>query len=208
MLSVRLYKKYTMLHGFMTRLIRKKHFLGSGRLYSDSNCRLILAKNSNIYIQSKLKLSANSMCLNGRSSIIRIDQGGKIKIMDEASIFYGADIIVFKNAELQIGKSFINSDCKIRCHRSITIGDGCAISHDLTIMDSDAHYLNGDNHTAPVVIGDHVWIGSRVMILNGVTIGEGAVIAAGSVVTKDIPAYAVTAGVPARVIEEHVEWSE
>lgn len=208
MLSVRLYKKYTVLHGLITMFLHKKHFQGSGRLYSDNNCRFIFDKNSNIYIQSKLMLSANSMCHNGRSSIIRIDQGGKIEITDEASVFYGADIIVFKNAKLQIGKSFINSDCKIRCHQSITIGDGCAISHDLTIMDSDAHYLNGDNHTAPIVVGNHVWIGSGVMLLNGVTIGDGAVIAAGSVVTKNIPAHAIAAGIPAKVIGENVEWSE
>lgn len=208
MLSVRLYKKYTALHGSIIKLIHKKHFCGNGKLSSDRNCRFILDKNSQIHIQSKLNLSGNSMCLNGRSSIIRIDQNGKIKITDETSIFYGADIIVFKNARLQIGKSFINSDCKIRCHLSITIGDGCAISHDLTIMDSDAHYLNGDNHTAPVVIGNHVWIGSKVIILSGVTIGEGAVIAAGAVVTKDIPPHALAVGVPARVIEKQVTWSE
>ena len=50
-------------------------------------------------------------------------------------------------------------------------------------------------------IGNDVWIGERAMILNGVTIGDGAVIGAGAVVTKDIPPYAVAAGVPARVVK-------
>lgn len=52
-----------------------------------------------------------------------------------------------------------------------------------------------------VVIGNDVWIGARVVIRRGVTIGDGAIIGAGSVVTRDIPPYAIAAGVPARVIK-------
>lgn len=53
-----------------------------------------------------------------------------------------------------------------------------------------------------VTIGHDVWIGARVTILDGVSIGTGAVIAAGSIVTKDVPAYSVVAGVPARIIKD------
>ena len=53
----------------------------------------------------------------------------------------------------------------------------------------------------PVIIGKDVWIGDKATILPGVTIGEGAVIAANSVVTKDVPAYSVVAGNPAKVIK-------
>lgn len=52
-----------------------------------------------------------------------------------------------------------------------------------------------------VVIGNDVWIGSRAMILGGVNIGDGAVVGAGAIVTKDVPAYAIVAGVPARIIK-------
>lgn len=51
------------------------------------------------------------------------------------------------------------------------------------------------------IIGDGCWIGSRAMIMQGVTLGEGAVVATGAVVTKDVPAYAIVAGVPAQVIK-------
>ncbi len=54
---------------------------------------------------------------------------------------------------------------------------------------------------AKVNIGNDVWIGSRVIVLGGVKIGDGAVIAAGAIVTKDVPAYAISGGVPAKVIK-------
>ena len=52
-----------------------------------------------------------------------------------------------------------------------------------------------------VVIGDDVWVGTRSIILPGVTLGKGSIVGAGSVVTKDVPAYAIVAGNPARVIK-------
>lgn len=53
-----------------------------------------------------------------------------------------------------------------------------------------------------VTIGNNVWIGDKATILPAVTIGDGAVIAANSVVTKDVPAYSVVAGNPAKVIKQ------
>lgn len=57
-------------------------------------------------------------------------------------------------------------------------------------------------------IGNDVWIGARAIVLDGVTIGDGAIIGAGSVITKDVPAYAVVAGVPARVLRFRFEPEE
>lgn len=51
-----------------------------------------------------------------------------------------------------------------------------------------------------ITIGSDVWIGANCLILGGVTIGEGAVVAGGSVVTRPVPAFAIVAGVPARII--------
>ena len=55
---------------------------------------------------------------------------------------------------------------------------------------------------APVAIEDDVWLGTHVVVLPGVTIGKGAIVAAGAVVNKDIPAYEIWGGVPAKFIKE------
>ena len=57
-------------------------------------------------------------------------------------------------------------------------------------------------------IGNDAWIGSRAIVLDGVSIGDGAIVGAGAVVTKDVPAYAVVGGVPARVIRYRFETAE
>jgi acetyltransferase-like isoleucine patch superfamily enzyme len=53
---------------------------------------------------------------------------------------------------------------------------------------------------APVIIEDHVWIGSRAIILPGVVVGHHSVIGAGSVVAKDVPANCLAVGSPARIV--------
>ncbi|MET3409944.1 MULTISPECIES: CatB-related O-acetyltransferase [Methylobacterium] len=64
----------------------------------------------------------------------------------------------------------------------------------------DFHASRGD-----VVIGHDVWLGSGCMILSGVTVGHGAVVAARAVVTRDVPAYAVVAGNPAKVVRHRFD---
>ena len=68
-------------------------------------------------------------------------------------------------------------------------------------MDTVAEGEKRPQDDRDVVIGDDVWIGTRAIILHGVTIGRGAVVAAGAVVTKDVPPYAIVAGVPARIVK-------
>lgn len=55
-------------------------------------------------------------------------------------------------------------------------------------------------------IGNKVWIATNALVLPGVNVGDGAIVAAGAVVTKDVPAKCMVAGVPARVVKENVEW--
>jgi len=128
-------------------IIHKRHIVG--KLYIKGKTYFRFGKGAKIKSNDILVLGDDSIKYKVRPSLIRIDDNATL-INDSSSIYYGADIILFKGSTLKIGNSFINSNCKIRCHQSITIGDDCAISHDFTVMDSNAHSLNSDKKTLPV----------------------------------------------------------
>lgn len=178
---------------------------GRGKIGLCSGDCLKIDRTAKLALKGNLHLNNDKEGNNGRSSILRMDANSTL-VCQNFSFTYGADVILFKNSKLVLGNSYLNSNCKIRCHNLITIGDDCVISHDFTVMDSDAHELDGSRNTNPVHIGNHVWIGTRVTILNGVTVGNGAVIAAGSVVTKDVAPNSLVGGVPAKMIKSKVEW--
>lgn len=200
-------KYLNIVRALIIRILYQSHISGRKSIINSHGDYLKLARNSKLILNGYLSLNVNRMGRNGRSSILRMDENSVLEC-GGFDFMYGADIILFKGAHLTLGKgSFINSDCKIRCHQEITIGEGCAISHDFTVMDSDAHEIEGSEKTKPVHIGNHVWIGTRVTILKGVTVGDGAVIAAGAVVVKDVPAGSIVGGVPAKVIREKTGWN-
>ena len=93
---------------------------------------------------------------------------------------------------------------------TVTIGDNVVIGPNVTIssVSHPVHWRSRSTGsgfpitTAPVKIGNNVWIGAGAIILMGVTIGDGSVIGAGSVVTKDIPANCIAVGTPCKVLRE------
>ena len=181
--------------------------MGNGRVYHKANDHIYMNKNSKMNLNGQLIIGANAHSKDRKSSVFRFDENSKLTLLGNFKFMYDADVVLFKGAELELGNdSFINSNCKIRCHNKISIGNGCAISHDFTVMDSDVHKLNGTISNGAVSIGNHVWIGTRVTILKGVSIGDGAVVSACSLVTRDVPAGALVGGIPARVIKEKVSW--
>jgi len=113
-------------------------------------------------------------------------------------------LAVFKGAEISIGNDTFINGARIASKSKITIGNHVHIAPEVVIMDSDFHDisdLDSDGLSSEITIGNKVWIATRAMILKGVTIGDGAVIAAGAIVTKNVEAYTVVGGVPARLIK-------
>lgn len=111
-----------------------------------------------------------------------------------------------KNTRLGKG-TFVNHNCYFMDGAPITIGQNVFIgpycgfytaTHPLTYAERN----KGLEKALPITVGDNCWFGANVSVMPGVKIGSGCVIAAGSVVTKDLPANCVAAGVPAAVKKE------
>lgn len=98
----------------------------------------------------------------------------------------------------------IGDSCFLDGRSGLTIGNNVNLGSHVSIYTRE-HDVNSPVFAetgGPVSIGDYAWVSSHTIILPGVTIGEGAVVAAGAVVTKDVPAFAIAGGVPAKVVGE------
>lgn len=86
----------------------------------------------------------------------------------------------------------------------ITLEDNAVLGPGVVLLTASHDYtsLRLPDISGPIMIGRHAWVGAKSIILPGVRIGEGAVIGAGSIVTKDVPAYCIAVGNPARVIKD------
>ncbi len=133
-----------------------------------------------------------------------------ISLGDNMVIKTGAKICACnENAHISIGnRTTFGYHSFIFASEKVEIGDDCLIAPFVYIVDSDhgierAKKINMQpNQTAPIKIGNDVWIGTGVKVLKGVTIGNGAVIASGALVKDDVEAYAIVGGIPARKISE------
>ena len=204
--NIHLLKFKNLMINLKTKGIRKN----MSRIFLFGSCGYAIDKSAKINLNNG-HLSINRYVTKKDPFIgnIELYENSEINVDHTFFIHSGCDVMVFKNAKLNLGSGYINRYAKIRCYSAITIGNDVAISENVSIWDSDAHTIKGKEHfaTQTVVIGNHVWIGANVTILKGVTIGNDAIIASGSVVTKDIPAKCLAAGIPAKVIRENVKWN-
>lgn len=124
-----------------------------------------------------------------------------VKIGKGSSIHMGANF--YNPSGVEVGEdSILGSKIFLDGRDQLKIGNHVDIASEVMIYNAE-HDINSDKFeaiTAPVVIGDYVFIGPRVIILPGVKIGKGAIVAAGAVVTKDVPEYSMVGGVPAKEI--------
>jgi acetyltransferase-like isoleucine patch superfamily enzyme len=132
-------------------------------------------------------------------------------------VFIGADCLLdnsiigdntYFNFKTKVNNSIIGKFCSIGSN--VKIGVGSHPTH--MVSTHPAFYANNKGFETfadkmyyheeheKIIIGNDVWIGSDVTILNNVKIGNGAIIALGSIVTKDIPDYAIVAGIPAKIV--------
>ena len=155
--------------------------------------------------------------------------GGRLKLDGLAFVGPGVVLQVGKEAQLELGRwSWIGHGTKIRAHEGrvsigaktvmgqectissfqhVKIGRECVIADRVMFIDFDHGVVEVDRpirlqgiYKRDVNVGNNVWIGYGACILRGVTVGDNAIIGTNSVVTKDVPANAVVAGLPAKLI--------
>lgn len=152
--------------------------------------------------------------MNTKNKILNTLLGGKGKNLWITAPFfvdYGNNIYFGNNCE-------VNMNCTFLDDNKIIIGNNALIAPNVQIYTAfhptnakdrfgktkeDGSFEFCKTKTAPVVIGDNVWIGGGAIIMPGVTIGDNVVIGAGSVVTKDIASNKVAYGNPCRVVREN-----
>jgi acetyltransferase-like isoleucine patch superfamily enzyme len=123
--------------------------------------------------------------------------------------------------QVQIGaKTVIGQECTISAYQRVRIGEQCVIADRAMFIDFDHGVVEVERpirvqgiYKRDVEVGSNVWIGYGACILRGVSVGDNAIVGTNSVVTKDVPANAVVAGIPARIIRmreapEHLRWPD
>lgn len=179
-----------------------------------AHCRIERHRTARLEIAGRLFLgtfepAVGRIAAHDASTQIRLAASAVLRCQGTVHLGPGVRVTVGPNARLEIGDgTYVTCDSLIIAASSIRIGAACAISWGVQILDTNFHKPAGDRSgPAPVEIEDHVWIASNVTILKGVRVGRGSIVAAGAVVTKDVPARSLVAGIPARVVKSDVDWS-
>ncbi|MEL6971366.1 MAG: acyltransferase [Bacteroidota bacterium] len=160
------------------------------------------------YYGSRFRCTQLSMI--GSNCGVHISKQGQIKCAGRIVVNDHVMLQTQASGVLQLGKRFvINRYSRIVAYERIEIGDHVTIGQMVSILDHDHHYdmqegqlrLSGYD-TAPIKIGNNVWIADKVTILRGVTIGNNVVIAANAVINRDVPDGLIVGGVPAKILKE------
>jgi acetyltransferase-like isoleucine patch superfamily enzyme len=151
-------------------------------------------KNTLIYIRGNHhRLIIKNNCYVGAGELWIEDNNGSLFI-DEYSTAEHVHLAVTEPYSVLE----IHRDCMLAKYVEIRTGD----SHSIIDINTGKRI----NKAGSVCLQQHVWVGAHAKILKGVTIGNNAIIATASVVTADVPAYSIAAGVPAKVIRSGTDW--
>ena len=156
----------------------------------------------------------------GRRLEIQIAPGARVRFGRFVWIGDGSKIRCHEG-EVEIGaKTVMGQECTISAYRRVRIGEQCVIADRAMFIDFDHGVVEVERpirlqgiYMRDVEVGSNVWIGYGACILRGVRVGDNAIVGTNTVVTKDVPANAVVAGSPARIIRmrdtpERLRWPD
>ena len=165
-----------------------------------------------IQFTSPIALVGQPICSRYPGSFISLGSGVTLDSAIRSNRLGGFSPCVVRTvtptARIQLGDRVGLSNSVIVAGNTIEIGQDTILGSGVMILDNDFHVMGTgfswvsecSTNSKPIKIGRGCFIGSRSMILKGVTLGDRAIIGAGAVVTKDVPAYSLAAGNPARIV--------
>ena len=149
---------------------------------------------------------------------LQIARRGRVELGRFVWIGHGSKIRCHQGV-VEIGaKTVLGQECTISAYERVRIGEQCVIADRAMFIDFDHGVVEVERpirlqgiYTRPVEVGSNVWVGYGACILRGVRVGDNSIIGTNCVVTKDVPANAVVAGVPARIVRmreapERLRW--
>ncbi len=181
------------------------------KIIRDKGCYIIpfrgtvinMQKGAKIVLHENLSICVDRMSGSKQQAYLLMRKDSIFVVNGKVNQTYGSTIEIHENAELTMGRTFVNSGAVIIAAKKINIGEEVLVSRNVMIYDADHHKIvdengNETNQAKPTIIGNHVWIGIGSKVLRGSKIEDGAVIAAGSVVMGRIKAGTTGMGYPAR----------
>jgi acetyltransferase-like isoleucine patch superfamily enzyme len=205
------------LHGGPVTLVR---FMARHRMLTPKYARLILRLARRKWLSTYgRRLKLDGLAFIGPRVILQIGAGGRIELGRWSWLGHGTKIRCHEGVVSIGAKTVLGQECTISAYQHVSIGRECVIADRVMLIDFDHGATEVERpvrlqgiYKRDVRVGNNVWIGYGACILRGVTVGDNAIIGTSAVVTKDVPANAVVAGVPARVIRtreapRHMRWS-
>ncbi len=153
------------------------------------------------------RLETDGLCFIAPDVKFEIGPEARVRLGRWCWIGHGTKIRAHEGEVIIGAKSVVGQECTISAFQHVSIGRECIVADRAMLIDFDHGVVEVERpvraqgiYKRDVRIGHNVWIGYGACFLRGVTVGDNAVIGTSSVVTGDIPANAVCAGVPARVL--------
>src|SRR5918999_5184680 len=191
------------LHGGPIVLLR---FLRRHGMLNHKYARLIL-RWAWLKLRWRGRLQTDGLCFVGPGVKFEIGREAVVRLGRWSWIGHGSKIRAHEG-EVSIGaKTVMGQECTISAFQHVSIGRECIVADRVMLIDFDHGVVEVEMpirlqgiYKRDVRVGNNVWMGYGACILRGVTVGDNAVIGTNAVVTRDVPANAVVAGVPARVL--------
>jgi acetyltransferase-like isoleucine patch superfamily enzyme len=181
-------------------------FMRANHMLTPRYARL-LARLAWLKLRFGRRLQTDGPCFICPRVEIELGRHATLRIGRWAWIGHGTKIRVHEG-DVSIGaKSVLGQDCTISAFQHVGIGRECIVADRVMMIDFDHGVVDVERpirlqgiYKRDVEVGHNVWIGYGACILRGVSVGDNSVIGTNAVVTRDVPADAVVAGVPARLI--------